>query len=426
MNEVRDGLLREAARRRRRYRDAARLQRDTGGAADPAGLVDPGRRRKGSATVSRGRGRLAGRHGLPCLGRRHRRHSRGGSITTSACDAPLALATRDGSNRAAPAAVVNQDLPLPPDDGSERCVIEVERAASARAAPRRPIAHEMVRSSYRAGGAGRSNPEYRRLRRELRRLETPDDIDFVATGDAGPRPDRPRGRQRTAGHRLGTGRPGRVHCPGKARRNAADPGRGGVGAICVRGDHDRGQSERPRASAADRPNRPNRLGDRRAGGGAAPVPRRQRAPLARPWAARGRRQRPRGHGRCRRMGAGRAAAQPRRSAEQPRPGGGPGQLPSPGQDSPHPWPCRPIRAAAIGSVEARVDAGGIRRYPAAGGKRYPPAHARSVSACQTSAAQPMSRADPPIGVSKPTTLRRAQRQRIEAEREQHRARRPQP
>ena len=77
------------------------------------------------------------------------------------------------------------DLPLPTDDGTARCVIVVDRAASARAAPRRPVAHEIVRSTYRAGGTGRANPEYRRLQRELRRLEAPDDIDLVATGDPG-------------------------------------------------------------------------------------------------------------------------------------------------------------------------------------------------------------------------------------------------
>ena len=100
-------------------------------------------------------------------------------------DAPLAIAARDGFAPLAPAAAVVPDLPLPTDDGTARCVIVVDRAASARAAPRRPVAHEIVRSTYRAGGTGRANPEYRRLQRELRRLEAPDDIDLVATGDPG-------------------------------------------------------------------------------------------------------------------------------------------------------------------------------------------------------------------------------------------------
>lgn len=99
--------------------------------------------------------------------------------------APLAIAVRDGSIPLASAAAVAPDLPLPIDDGTARCVVVVERAASARAAPRRPVAHEIVRSTYRAGGAGRANPEYRRLQRELGRLESPDGIDLVATGDPG-------------------------------------------------------------------------------------------------------------------------------------------------------------------------------------------------------------------------------------------------
>ena len=99
--------------------------------------------------------------------------------------APLAIAARDGPVPLSPAAAVTPDLPLPIDDGTARCLVVVERGASARAAPRRSLAHEMVRSTYRAGGAGRANPEHRRLRRGLRRLEAPDDIDVVATGDPG-------------------------------------------------------------------------------------------------------------------------------------------------------------------------------------------------------------------------------------------------
>jgi hypothetical protein len=99
--------------------------------------------------------------------------------------APLALAARAGPHLVAPTAAVTPDLALPADDGTRRCVIIVESVPSVRAAPRRPVAHDMVRSTYRAGGAGRANPEYRRLQRQLRHLESPDRIGFVATGDPG-------------------------------------------------------------------------------------------------------------------------------------------------------------------------------------------------------------------------------------------------
>ena len=97
--------------------------------------------------------------------------------------APLALAVQGGGAPLAATDAVLPDVPLPVDDGRAGCVLVVERAASARAAPRRPLAHEMVRSTYRAGGAGRANPDHRRLQRELRRLEAPEAMGFVATGD---------------------------------------------------------------------------------------------------------------------------------------------------------------------------------------------------------------------------------------------------
>jgi hypothetical protein len=99
--------------------------------------------------------------------------------------APLALAVRDGPTPLPPAETVSLDLPLPVDDGSARCVLVVAPAPTVRAAPRRPLAHEIVRSTYRVAGGGRPNPDYRRLQQELRRVDRSEDIDFLATGDPG-------------------------------------------------------------------------------------------------------------------------------------------------------------------------------------------------------------------------------------------------
>lgn len=97
--------------------------------------------------------------------------------------APLALAVQGSGAPFTATDAVLPDVPLPLDDGRAGCVLVVERATSARAVPRLPLAHEMVRSTYRAGGAGRANPDHRRLQRELRRLEAPDAMGFIATGD---------------------------------------------------------------------------------------------------------------------------------------------------------------------------------------------------------------------------------------------------
>jgi hypothetical protein len=99
--------------------------------------------------------------------------------------APLALAVRAGPTPLPPAEAVALDLPLPPDDGSARCVLVVAPAPTVRAAPRRPLAHEIVRSTYRVAGGGRPNPDYRRLQQELRRVDRSGDLDFLATGDPG-------------------------------------------------------------------------------------------------------------------------------------------------------------------------------------------------------------------------------------------------
>ena len=97
---------------------------------------------------------------------------------------PLALEVTVASGATMGDAVV-RDLPLPPDDGARRCLLVVEVGPSARAATRRTLGHERVRSTYRAGGAGRPNPDYRRLQAELRAVKRADAPTFVPTGDAG-------------------------------------------------------------------------------------------------------------------------------------------------------------------------------------------------------------------------------------------------
>jgi hypothetical protein len=96
--------------------------------------------------------------------------------------APLALTTLDGDVATAAAAAAAVDLPLPADDGRAPCLLLVEAAATTRAAPRRPLGHEIVRSTYRAGGR-RANPAYRALREQLREVERSDDVAVMATGD---------------------------------------------------------------------------------------------------------------------------------------------------------------------------------------------------------------------------------------------------
>ena len=102
------------------------------------------------------------------------------SARLDAATAPLGLTVRSPS-----AAGPVRDLSLPPDDGARRCALLVELDASVRAAPRRVLGHERIRSTYRAGSAGRANPEYQRLQRELRELESGSAPAILATGDPG-------------------------------------------------------------------------------------------------------------------------------------------------------------------------------------------------------------------------------------------------
>jgi hypothetical protein len=98
-------------------------------------------------------------------------------------DAPLGVTFRMADGL--PSGGVTGDLPLPPDDQLRRCALIVESDASAPAAPRRMLAHERVRSVYRASAAGRANPEHRRLQAELRDIEQDEGPEILATGDPG-------------------------------------------------------------------------------------------------------------------------------------------------------------------------------------------------------------------------------------------------
>jgi len=103
--------------------------------------------------------------------------------------APLALQVLDGGRplpAVAASEAVRPDLPVPLDvGGAAPCLLLVERPLSARAEPRRRLAHEVVRSSYRRGSRSAANPEHAQLRRAVRELEDGDRADILATGDPG-------------------------------------------------------------------------------------------------------------------------------------------------------------------------------------------------------------------------------------------------
>ena len=103
--------------------------------------------------------------------------------------APLALRVLDGGQPLPAAAVgeaVRRDLPIPVDAGGDApCLLLVERSVTARAGPRRRLAHEVVRSTYRRGSRSVENPEHAELRRAMRELEDEDGVDVLSTGDPG-------------------------------------------------------------------------------------------------------------------------------------------------------------------------------------------------------------------------------------------------
>lgn len=103
---------------------------------------------------------------------------------------PLAVAAVD-RGAALPVALAAQileyDLPAEHaatlDGTAARCLVLVERADAMRAAPRRLVAHTVVRSTYRRAGRSSANPEHAALKRSLRELDQDGGGGVMATGD---------------------------------------------------------------------------------------------------------------------------------------------------------------------------------------------------------------------------------------------------
>lgn len=104
---------------------------------------------------------------------------------------PLALAVIDRGAvlpRGAIGDQVVRDLPVPITDrltGEAPCLLLFDRAATTAAGPRRPVAHELVRSAYRRGTRRTANAEHEELKRAVREVERERQPDIIATGDPG-------------------------------------------------------------------------------------------------------------------------------------------------------------------------------------------------------------------------------------------------
>lgn len=104
---------------------------------------------------------------------------------------PMALAVIDrGVVLPAEAAdlAVARDVPLPVAarlDGPAPCLLLVDRGASVRAAARRPVAHELVRSAYRRGTRRTPSQERADLERAAREVGRGGGPEVLATGDPG-------------------------------------------------------------------------------------------------------------------------------------------------------------------------------------------------------------------------------------------------
>ena len=100
--------------------------------------------------------------------------------------APVAVAVIDQGQQlpiADESGAVTMDLPVPLGDGRDvPCLLLVERTPTARTAPRQPLAHTIVQSTYRRGNQRIANPKHEELRRTIRELDEKDD-DIIATGD---------------------------------------------------------------------------------------------------------------------------------------------------------------------------------------------------------------------------------------------------
>ena len=103
--------------------------------------------------------------------------------------APLAVTVLDGGAvlpADAALAALQWDLPVATDGRDDApCLVLVDRTATARAAARQLLAHNVVRSTYRRGSRSIANPEHAELRRSLRELDDEDGVEVLATGDPG-------------------------------------------------------------------------------------------------------------------------------------------------------------------------------------------------------------------------------------------------
>lgn len=100
--------------------------------------------------------------------------------------APVAVTVVDQGQPLLPAdaaGALTMDLPVSLAGGREPpCLLLVERTPTSRTAPRQPLAHTIVQSTYRRGNQRIANPKHAELRRTIRALDEQDD-DIIATGD---------------------------------------------------------------------------------------------------------------------------------------------------------------------------------------------------------------------------------------------------
>ena len=139
---------------------------------------------------------------------------------------------------------VTMDLPVPLGDGrGVPCLLLVERTPTSRTAPRQPLAHTIVQSTYRRGNQRIANPKHEELRRTIRALDEKDD-DIIATGD----PTIDLIGIVAGGILNGIGSIWRGRAEAEARAELADDpglaGRDGVGALHLPGHHARGRAHR--------------------------------------------------------------------------------------------------------------------------------------------------------------------------------------
>ncbi len=99
--------------------------------------------------------------------------------------APIAVAMIDGGALVPPDQTgLASEVPLAGGDpAAAPCLLLVERTSTTRWKPRKVVAHEIVRSTYRRGSQRVANPEHAALRRKIRELDDDQDDGIIATGD---------------------------------------------------------------------------------------------------------------------------------------------------------------------------------------------------------------------------------------------------